>query len=62
MNGSCAEVFSEYEKIRDAGLDLPEACKLVEQMNRRGYGLDRRLIRMTEVMDAVAEAVKGGGV
>ena len=62
LNGSCAEVFSEYEKIRDAGLDLPEACKLVEQMNRRGYGLDRRLIRMTEVMDAVAEAVKGGGV
>ena len=60
MNGTASEVFSQYEAIREAGLDLPEACRLAELLTERGYPVPREKIRMKDVLDSAASALRGG--
>ena len=40
MDGTCAEVFSQVEKLEKMGLRIPQAAQLRDRLNKRGFGLD----------------------
>lgn len=61
MNGSPKEVFSDYDKVRVYGLDLPEAAKLAEKLREKGFAIPRELIRYEEVFHWIRDNLGGGG-
>ncbi len=59
MNDTPEAVFSEHQKLREIGLDLPEAAKLVEQLRAKGMDVPKNLIRYREVRDFLIEKLGG---
>ena len=55
LEGTPKEVFSEVEKIRDLGLDVPDSTYLVYLLNRRGLNLPIDLLTLEEVTEAICQ-------
>ena len=53
LEGTPKEVFSEVEKIRDLGLDVPDTTYLVYLLNKRGLNLSIDLLTLEEVTEAI---------
>lgn len=60
LNGRAEDVFSQYDKVREVGLDLPEACRLAELMTKKGIYVPPMNIRMNDVLDSIADSIKRG--
>ncbi|MBR6840486.1 MAG: ATP-binding cassette domain-containing protein, partial [Oscillospiraceae bacterium] len=58
LDGSPAEVFSQAETMREAGLDVPETVNLTEALNEAGFHLPKGLLHVEECADAVAAALR----
>ncbi|MGX8720868.1 MAG: energy-coupling factor transporter ATPase, partial [Eubacteriales bacterium] len=58
LDGSPAEVFSQIETMRDAGLDVPETVNLTAALNEAGFHLPKGLLHVEECADAVAAALR----
>lgn len=58
-DGTSKEVFGNREKSREAGIDLPFAARTVDRLAERGICLDRSIITLPELADALA-AYRGG--
>ncbi len=48
LSGTPQEVFSQYEKIKEAGMELPAVTELAYLLNRRGFSLSQRIIDRKE--------------
>jgi len=59
MNGTPEEIFSRHSALREAGLDLPEAARLVELLREKGMDVPKNLIRYREVRDFLAKKLGG---
>jgi energy-coupling factor transport system ATP-binding protein len=55
LSGTPKRVFCEHEKLRNAGLDLPEAARLVNRLRQKGLDLPKDLITYGEVRDLLKE-------
>lgn len=58
LDGSPAEVFSQVDRMLDAGLDVPETVQLTTALNRAGFSLPKELLHTEECADAVADAIR----
>lgn len=47
------EVFSDVERIKSAGLDVPQVTELVYELNKCGFNLDSHIITENECIDAL---------
>ena len=55
LDGSCAEVFSEVERLEKMGLRLPQAAQLRERLNRRGFQLPKDIYTTQALARALEE-------
>lgn len=60
MNGTPAEVFSQHDRLREAGLDLPQAARMVELLRARGWDIPAGIIRYGELRDWLRARLGGG--
>ena len=59
--GTTEEIFSDPERLYEAGMDVPEVMKIALELKKRGYPLDGRLYTVEGVRDAVLRALGKGG-
>lgn len=54
-DGTPEDVFSNRELIREIGLDVPTAARIVDRLAERGIELDKRIITMEQLKLALLE-------
>ena len=53
MNGKPREVFSQVEKMKELGLDVPQATELAWRLRRRGVRVPQDVMTMEEMTEAL---------
>ena len=59
MDGTPREVFSNPEKIRSIGLDVPQTCQLAEVLRKDGIELKNDLLSIDELVENIDVLLKG---
>ena len=59
MDGTPKEVFSDTEKIRSIGLDVPQTCQLAKMLKLDGIKLKNDLLSIDELVENIDELLKG---
>lgn len=59
-DGAPKEVFGDREGAAAAGIDLPFAARTVDRLAEKGIVLDRKIITVSELADALKEYRNGG--
>ena len=59
MDGTPREVFSNTEKIRRIGLDVPQTCSLAEMLRKDGIRLKNDLLSIDELVENIDDILKG---
>ena len=55
MDGTPEKVFSQVEKLKEAGLDVPQVTELAYELRKAGYDISPEIINGEECADALAE-------
>lgn len=58
MDGTPKEIFSNTEKIREIGLDVPQTCLLAEMLRADGIKLKNDLLSIDELVENITEILK----
>ena len=58
LDGSCAEVFGQVEKLSAMGLTLPQAAILRDRLNKRGFDLPESIYTIEALSQALTEKLK----
>jgi energy-coupling factor transport system ATP-binding protein len=53
MDDCPKEVFSNVEKLKEVGLDVPQVTELVYELNKQGLSLDTHIIDENECCEAL---------
>lgn len=53
------KIFSDVEKVKAAGLDVPQVTELVYELNKCGFCLDRYIISESECIEALEKVLAG---
>ena len=61
-DGTPKEVFSDRERIKDIGLDVPFATQLTDEFISRGVDLPRDIISLDELAESLAKVKESKGV
>lgn len=59
MDGTPKEVFSDTEKIRAIGLDVPQTCQLAEILRKNGVKLKNDLLGIDELVKNIDDLLRG---
>ncbi|MBQ4572841.1 MAG: energy-coupling factor transporter ATPase [Clostridia bacterium] len=59
MDGTPKEVFSDTDKIRNIGLDVPQTCQLAKMLKNDGIKLKNDLLSIDELVENIDELLKG---
>jgi len=59
MDGTPKDVFSNPEKIRSIGLDVPQTCQLAELLRKDGIKLKNDLLSIDELVENIDVLLKG---
>lgn len=59
MDGTPKEIFSDAEKIRSIGLDVPQTCQLAQLLKNDGIKLKNDLLSIDELVDNIDDLLKG---
>ena len=51
-------IFSEVERVKSAGLDVPQVTELVYELNKCGFNLDKHIISEDECIEALEKMLK----
>lgn len=57
MDGTPKEVFSQVEKVRSFGIDVPDTISLVYELNKCGFDIPQDCLTIEECTDAIVKAV-----
>lgn len=57
MDGTCAEVFAEVDKLNSMGLRLPQAALLRDRLNKHGFQLDKGIYTIDAIADALIKTL-----
>ena len=60
MDGTPREVFSDVEKIRKIGLDVPQVTELAYILRKKGFKIAADVLTVDEAYDALLPYVKSG--
>ncbi|QAT42082.1 energy-coupling factor transporter ATPase [Aminipila luticellarii] len=55
LNGTPVEIFSEAEKIRDLGLDVPVVVDLADRLRKKGIRIPKNIIRTEEMVEYLCQ-------
>ena len=55
LDGAPIEIFSEIEKIRELGLDVPVAVDLADKLRKRGISIPKEIIRTEEMVEYLCQ-------
>ena len=58
MDGTPEEVFSQVEKVKSIGLDVPQATELAFELKKAGFGISPEIITVEECADAIEKLFK----
>ena len=61
-DGTPKEVFSDRQRIKDIGLDVPFATQLADEFISRGVDLPRDIISLDELAESLAKVKESKGV
>lgn len=53
------KVFSEVERIRQLGLDLPEITEILWRLNKKGLQVRTDLFSLTEAVEEISKELRG---
>ncbi|MDY6064743.1 MAG: energy-coupling factor transporter ATPase [Finegoldia sp.] len=53
MEGSPRAIFSQVNKMKSLGLDIPEATEIAYLLNRDGYDIPNDILKIDELVDAL---------
>ncbi len=53
MEGTPVEIFPNVERMRDLGLDTPQATELAYLLGKRGFGIDNNILTVDECADKI---------
>ena len=59
MDGTPAEIFAHPEKLRKAGLDVPQCSALIEELRALGIEIDGECYSTTMCADLICEYLEG---
>ena len=59
MDGTPAEIFAHPEKLRKAGLDIPQCSALIEELRTLGIEIDGECYSTTMCADLICEYLEG---
>ncbi len=57
LDGTPREVFSDVEKIKSLGLDVPQATELAYKLHKSGFSVDYNVLNETECAQSVLKAL-----
>jgi len=55
LDGTPIEIFSETERIKALGLDIPVAVDLADKLRARGINIPKGIIRTEEMVDYLCQ-------
>lgn len=55
LEGAPVELFSEVEKIREIGLEVPIAVELADKLRNRGINIPKNIIRTEEMVEYLCQ-------
>ena len=58
MEGTPGEVFSQDEKLRSIGLDLPDSMAITTALKKEGMDIDINCLTMDEAADQIAKVLR----
>jgi energy-coupling factor transport system ATP-binding protein len=51
--GTPKEIFSDVERMKAIGLDIPQVTELVYELNKTGFKLDPEILTIEELVKAI---------
>ena len=57
-----AKVFSEVERIRELGLDLPEITEILWRLNRKGLKVRTDIFSLAEAVEEISRELRGSEI
>lgn len=60
-DGAPKDVFADREKIKEIGLDVPTAARIADRLTERGIAVDKRIIAMDELKEAILDMLEKKG-
>ncbi len=58
MNGSPIQIFSQYEKLYEIGLEVPDVSKLAYILYENGINISKNILTMKELINQIVEYKK----
>lgn len=55
LEGKPKEVFSNVEKMKELGLDVPQVTEITYELNKCGFNLDKKILNVDEMVDALCQ-------
>lgn len=55
LEGKPKQVFSNVEKMKSLGLDVPQVTEIVYELNKKGFNLDKEILNVDEMVDALCQ-------
>jgi len=59
IDGNAKDVFSNVDRIKGMGLDVPQVTELFYDLKREGYNLPDSILTVDEAFNALAKIVRG---
>ncbi|NMB07879.1 MAG: energy-coupling factor transporter ATPase [Tissierellia bacterium] len=53
MEGTPREIFSQVEKVKNIGLDVPQVTELAFELNKEGFNVPVNILTVEELVDAL---------
>ncbi len=53
MEGTPREIFSQVEKVKRLGLDVPQVTELAYELNKEGFNISTNILTVEELVDAL---------
>lgn len=60
MEGTPAEIFSDYEKLTAASLDLPEVAQFANLLRKKGFDLPEGVIQYEQLKEILLQKLREG--
>ncbi|MDO5040805.1 MAG: energy-coupling factor transporter ATPase [Peptoniphilus sp.] len=58
MEGTPREIFSQVDKIKEIGLDVPQATELAWELSKEGFDVDYKILNVDELVGEVWQLLK----
>ncbi len=55
LEGIPRDVFSEVEKMKEIGLDVPQVTELCYELQRAGINIDTKILNVNEMVSAICQ-------